>query len=262
MHTAIASFFSRYCSHDVYHWRHRSLIYFTARTRECRSIGQGIRCVSYHIAEHLESRLLTISQSLYKHALDVAALLWRTEVVTTTPLIREQLALMYGDLLTLTSVVATRYYKVVQGTASTTMTLDIYDVCHDVIQSFRDRQETVIDLIWAHQAQLEGLDLTTGLSTKSLRRWLLSMDTVQTTLTQDHTIYLVGQAESTCLWFQKPLGAFVQGHSKVMAVTGHSGSGKSVLAASTVERLQRPLGRKTFSTLYYAIRKSSRSLPG
>lgn len=180
-------------------------------------------------------------------------------VVETTPKIREHLSLMYGDLLTLTSVVAHRYYKVTQGITSATLSLDIYDVCSDVIESFRDRQETVTDLIWQHQARVEGIDLNKDLSAKTLRRWLVPMDPVQTTLTQDHTIQLAGQAEYTCLWFSKQLSSFVQGESKVMAVTGHSGCGKSVLAASVVERLQRALGRKTWSTLYYSIRKYFRS---
>ncbi len=53
---------------------------------------------------------------------------------------------MYTDLLTLTSVVATRFYKVTQGIAASDTSLDIYDVCSDVIESFRDRKEKVIDL--------------------------------------------------------------------------------------------------------------------
>lgn len=41
----------------------------------------------------------------------------------------------------------------------------------------------------------------------------------------------------------------------VMAVTGQPGTGKSVLAASTIERLQRSLGRTSYSTLFYSISK-------
>lgn len=83
---------------------------------------------------------------LYKHALDVAALQQRLEVIQITPLIREELCLMYGDLLTLTSVVATRFYKVSHGVAAAGTSLDIYEVCSTVIESFRERQEKVIDL--------------------------------------------------------------------------------------------------------------------
>lgn len=164
---------------------------------------------------------------------------------------------MYGDLLTLTSVVATRFYKAAQGTVTSKSSLDIYEVAGDVIDSFRERQVTVADLIWINQASIAGVDLDRKVSPKTLKRWLTPVDSVQTALTQDHTIQLAGQAEFTCLWFQKPLSAFVQGDSKVMAVTGPSGCGKTVLAASVAERMQRALGRKNFSTLFYSISKYS-----
>lgn len=69
---------------------------------------------------------------------------------------------MYGDLLSLTSSVATRYYKAVHGMASSKMSLDIYEVCGSVIDSFRDRQTQVAELLWKHQAQAEGYDLEQG----------------------------------------------------------------------------------------------------
>lgn len=39
------------------------------------------------------------------------------------------------------------------------MSLDIYEVCGDVIESFRDRQTKVADLIWVNQANISGVDL-------------------------------------------------------------------------------------------------------
>lgn len=86
-----------------------------------------------------------------------------------------------------------------------------------------------------------------------MHRWLSLNDQVVTTLSQDHTSYLGGQADLTGIWFQKPLSTFIQGDKQVMAVTGPAGSGKSVLAASAVERLQRSLGRQHFSTLFHSI---------
>lgn len=209
---------------------------------------------------------------LYKHSLEVSALLHRAQILTTTPQIREQLGLMYGDLLTLTSSVATRYYKAVHGMASSKMSLDIYEVCGSVIESFRDRQSQVAELIWKHQAQQEGFDLEHGelivptlkqnrlteraaVPINVLKRWLVPSDPVVSSLTTDHTTHLAGQAEFTCQWFQKPLSNFAQSESMVMAVTGREGSGKTVLSASIIERLQRSLGRTSFSTLFYSISK-------
>lgn len=136
------------------------------------------------------------------------------------------------------------------------MSVDIYETCGDIIDSFRDRQAKVADLIWINQASISGIDLDRKVSPKTLKRWLTPIDPIQSALTQDHTVQLAGQAEFTCLWFQKPLSTFAQSEGRVMAVTGQAGSGKSVLAASIAERLQRALGRKNFSTLFYAISKS------
>jgi len=38
-------------------------------------------------------------------------------------------------------------------------------------------------------------------------------------------------------------------------ITGPSGSGKTSLAGSIMERLQRPVGRKTFDTVFCSISK-------
>jgi hypothetical protein len=38
----------------------------------------------------------------------------------------------------------------------------IYEVCGSVIESFRDRQTQVAELLWKHQAQVEGFDLEHG----------------------------------------------------------------------------------------------------
>ena len=95
---------------------------------------------------------------------------------------------------------------------------------------------------------------------KELKRWLLPNDPVVLTLTADHTAQLGERAEFTCEWFQKPLVSFIKEESKVMALTGQAGCGKTVIAASIVERLQRALGRKNFSTLYYRISKFDHSV--
>ena len=95
----------------------------------------------------------------------------RTELITTTPEIREQLSLMHADLLTLTSAVATRYYRAVHGQwlssiinalhtdtqagmTSSKTSLDVYEICGNVLNSFRDRQVKVAELIWSQSCNL------------------------------------------------------------------------------------------------------------
>ena len=94
-----------------------------------------------------------------------------------------------------------------------------------------------------------------------LSRWLAPQDPVLASLSRDHTTFADHQAEFTCLWFQKHLSRFIQSNNSYLAVTGQPGCGKTVLAASIVERLQRPLGRRSFSTLFCSISKSITVLP-
>lgn len=86
-----------------------------------------------------------------------------------------------------------------------------------------------------------------------LSNWLSPQDHVLATLTRDHTTYTDHQAEFTCLWFQKPLSKFILGNEKILLVNGEAGSGKTVLSASIADRLQRPISRKTVTTLFCSI---------
>jgi tetratricopeptide (TPR) repeat protein len=59
--------------------------------------------------------------------------------------------------------------------------------------------------------------------------------------------------EFTCLWFQKHLSKFLQSDKTVFLVTGQPGAGKTTLAGSIVERLQRPVNRKQIDTVFCSL---------
>jgi hypothetical protein len=59
--------------------------------------------------------------------------------------------------------------------------------------------------------------------------------------------------EFTCLWFQKHLSKFFQSENNFFLVTGEPGAGKTTLAGSIVERLQRPMNRKQYDTLFCSL---------
>ncbi|KAF2454326.1 hypothetical protein BDY21DRAFT_353647 [Lineolata rhizophorae] len=195
----------------------------------------------------------------YKHSLAISSLLSRSELFAVSSETKEQLCMMYTDLLTLVTSVAIRFYKAVHGMMSTSVSLDMYEVFGDTIESLNSRQAGVAEAIWTHQIQSDGLDTEEVLDVKSLRAWLAPQDRVLATLGRDHTTFMDQQAEFTCLWFQKPLSKFVQSNDAFMLLNGPMGSGKTVLASSIVERLQRPLGRKTFSTLFCSISSAIQS---
>ena len=135
---------------------------FGAEDNAAANLGYGYCKLLLELGHENAAALDTAFAVLYKHSLEVAALLHRTELLSTTPEIREELCLMYGDLLTLTSAVATRYYKTVHGMSSAKTALDISEVSSNIVDSFRDRQSKVAELIWQHQAQIEGYAMEQG----------------------------------------------------------------------------------------------------
>lgn len=75
------------------------------------------------------------------------------------------------------------------------------------------------------------------------------------TLSRDYTIISDNQAEFTCLWFQKPLTRFINGKETFFHIVGQPGSGKTTLAGSIADRLQRPVNKKSYDTAYVSLSK-------
>jgi DNA replication protein DnaC len=153
---------------------------------------------------------------------------------------------------------------------STSVSLDMYEVFGDTIETFRARREKIKEAIWSFQIQNDGWDVADGkcrrfnfhqsltncfiaVDLKVLSRWLAPQDRVLALLGRDHTAFADQQAEFTCLWFQDDLSKFIKGEDQFLLINGQPGSGKTTLAASIMDRLQRPFGRRQFSTLFCSI---------
>lgn len=130
--------------------------------------------------------------------------------------------------------------------------LDMYAAFGDIIEAFRDRLNKVVNAIWDYQIEGEGLD-TKEVSIETLNRWLAPQDRVLEMLGTDHTAFMDEQTPSTCVWFQDELLSFLKSDLECLLLNAKAGGGKTTLAASIVERLHRPVSRKTYSTLYCAI---------
>lgn len=46
---------------------------------------------------------------------------------------------------------------------TTTISLDINEICGSVLMSLQDRQENISRLIWHHQSEIEGYDIEQGM---------------------------------------------------------------------------------------------------
>lgn len=131
--------------------------------------------------------------------------------------------------------------------------LDIFELFGETIEGFRARQDSVVELIWESQIEKEDLEDGEALDVKVLSRWLSSQDRVLATLNRDHSFFVDQQVEMTCIWFQKHLTRFLQSDKSFLLVTGQPGAGKTTLAGSIVERLQRPVNRKQVDTLFCSL---------
>ncbi|KAF2771716.1 hypothetical protein EJ03DRAFT_289185 [Teratosphaeria nubilosa] len=205
---------------------------------------------------HENSRALDAAFGLfYKCSLTVSSLLDQSELLGVTNDNKEQLCMMYTDLLTLVVEAAIKFYRGVHDNSAHGTSVDLYEAFGGTIDTFRHRRRKIVDGIWSYYIDSEGFD-EEHLSISALERWLAPQDRVLEMLGTEHTAFADQQAEYTCLWFQDELTSFVKSTNEVLLVNGPAGSGKTTLAGSMLDRLQRPIARRSYSTLFCFIGSS------
>jgi hypothetical protein len=141
-----------------------------------------------------------------------SSVLHRSELLAASPEIREQICLLYTDLITLVVDVGIKFYKTVNGMlasipqrssacannslgmTSGSVNLDIFELFGETIETFRGRQNTVIELIWQSQIENEDFEEGEAIDVQHLSRWLASQDRVISTINRDHEAYVDNQA--------------------------------------------------------------------
>lgn len=73
---------------------------------------------------------------------------------------------------------------------SQNISLDIFELFGDTIESFRARQNNVIELIWDSQIDGEEFEDGEALDVKTLSRWLAPQDRVLESLNRDHSTFV------------------------------------------------------------------------
>lgn len=198
----------------------------------------------------------------YKSALTISSLLDRSELLSCTNEVQEQLCHMYTDLVALVVEVAVYFYKTVQSMADGEVSLDLYEVFGETLESTSKRRSHIANLIWSYQIGSEADVTEDALSIDTLVKWLAPQDRVLEMLGSDHTTFADQLAERTGLWFQENLTNFVKGNNECLLLTGPAGSGKTSLSAAMTERLQRPIARQNLSSIFVSIGKSIRHIVG
>lgn len=112
---------------------------------------------------HENSRALNKAFTLfYRCSLAVNALLERSELLSASYEIQEQLCMMLSDLVTLIVEVAIQFHRSVQDmdSADSSVSMDLYQVFGETLQAYDDRRGRIADLIWS--SQTDKLDMDEG----------------------------------------------------------------------------------------------------
>jgi hypothetical protein len=181
-------------------------------------------------------------------ALSLSFFLQHRDLLSINGHIRSEVGHAFNELLMLVRDVALHYHVQINQISSTEVTIDLNGLFGNHIDAFYRRKDHIIDAMWA--ACKGDVDSAT---INSVRMWLGVRDATVRTVLSDRSASRSRRDEYTCEWFQRPLLDFTRGNSGILAITGSSGCGKSVIASWVLERLQRPLGRKTHETMFLTI---------
>jgi hypothetical protein len=88
-----------------------------------------------------------------------------------------------------------RYPKTAQlltvpGMTAGSVSLDIFELFGETIETFRTRQNSVIELIWDSQIEKDEFEEGEALDVKVLSRWLSPQDRVLASLNRDHSTFV------------------------------------------------------------------------
>ena len=183
----------------------------------------------------------------YKAGLSLSFFLQHPELLSANSHIRTEVGQVLNELLVLVRDVSLYYHTRISALSLVEISIDFSSVFFKNIFAFYQRKDHIIDALW--ECRL-GDDCA---SIRATRQWLDTHDTIARTIICEQLAANTCRHDHTCEWIGRPLLDFSRGTEDVLAITGPSGSGKSILAGWIVERLQKPLDKKIYETLSVTI---------
>lgn len=174
-------------------------------------------------------------------------LLRNNMLLSATRKIQDGIGKILNSLLILVRDVSL-YYRVRLLSSKHDASIDFNAVFGGQIAAFHRRKNHVIDGMWEHSVGDAAV-----MGARSLRKRLGPQDSSLQRLLNSDDVAPSERGEYTCEWFQSHLLAFSRSKDDTLALFGPMGCGKSVLSRWVIERLQRPLGKKSFNTLACTI---------
>ena len=185
----------------------------------------------------------------YHLGLSLSLLLRDSTLLAADGEIRLEVGQTLNDLLMLVSQVSIHYRVKAYG-ESREKRFDFYDAFGQQLVSFHQRKNHIIDSMWQYS-----LGNAAQMDVRALRKWLGPRDRTLQRLIKDDDFAPGKRDEYTCEWFQSHLLAFSRSKDDTLLMYGPAGCGKSVLSTWIFERLQRPLGKKSYVTLSCTVGK-------
>ncbi|RMZ83471.1 hypothetical protein DV737_g1596, partial [Chaetothyriales sp. CBS 132003] len=226
---------------------------FTGGNYDGAEIAFGYCALLLDLGDDNAAALQTSFGFFFKCSLDLIALLDRVELFNVSFEINEQLVLAYSDLVTLVSDVALRFYQAILNSRDPVVSIEIYTAFAGTIESFQSRRDKIVESMWKYQLSQENMDTEHHPAIKTLRSWLAAEDSVLKYKLGDHTSLVNDRQQLTCLWAQPYLTKFLNSREGTLAITGPPGSGKSVLAGTIVDTVQRQSARKSYAVLFVPV---------
>lgn len=184
----------------------------------------------------------------YELGLSISVLLRHDNLLHADEDIRMEVGQAFNDLLMLVRDVSIYYYAQVNAISAGQVSLDFNSTFGGRIEALHKRRSCITDAMWQHE-----LGDDASMDVETLRAWLRPRDRNLQTLVKNRVHAPGHRDEYTCEWFQRHLLDFSRSTEDGLAIVGPAGCGKSVLSRWIIERLQRPLGKKTYETLFFTV---------
>ncbi|KAF2140797.1 uncharacterized protein K452DRAFT_51263 [Aplosporella prunicola CBS 121167] len=174
-------------------------------------------------------------------------------LLRSIPETRQEMSFALADMVNLVVEITVHYRKSIRTMSAEMVTVDFTITFGSQMESFILRRDRITDHMWTYQLKHSPEITEIQVSIESIRQWLLPQDRTLQALSTRRGAARASRAEFTCEWFDRCLIDFFRSRDGVLTVSAETGAGKTALHGWILERLQRPVSRRTYSAVGASI---------
>ncbi|KAK5080604.1 hypothetical protein LTR05_008549 [Lithohypha guttulata] len=238
---------AQYFAEQIHHFNNH-IENFTEASLAATQLVYGQCLLLLELGQQNAEALEQAFNLFYQFGLELSPLLRRGEdLFTGSQAIMEGLGRAFADLIQIVTGVSITFHQMVHSGRQSTK-VDIFATFSSAIAAFRAGVHKCSHEMWNDVLQRHFLD---DGQVDVIQRWLAPHDSTLAFLSSNKINFACRPEQFTCEWFQSYLNTFLKGEKNILLVEGKAGSGKTTLANWTIDRLQRPVGRKHVSTISF-----------